>query len=71
MPIKIDYKKCCYKNGKCQECTCKTGGKCDGCVEACPVGALVRKKIVEFNPKLCIDCGSCVPACKHDAIKMI
>lgn len=77
MPIKIDYKKCCYKDGVCKECDCKkskgkTASECNGCAEACPVGALVRgKKLIEFKPELCIDCGACVYACKHEAIKQI
>lgn len=68
MPIKIDYEKCCWKDGKCTSCCC--GGKCEGCVEVCPVGALKRKKIVEFDKEKCIDCGACVAACKHDAISL-
>ena len=69
MPIKIDYKKCCWKDGKCTSCCC--GGKCEGCVEACPVGALKREKIVEFDKEKCIDCGACINACKHDAISLV
>ncbi|MFH1092745.1 MAG: 4Fe-4S binding protein [Candidatus Omnitrophota bacterium] len=66
MPIKIDYEKCCWKDGKCTSCKC--GGECVGCVEACPVGALERKMIVEFDAEICVDCGACIEACKYNAI---
>jgi NAD-dependent dihydropyrimidine dehydrogenase PreA subunit len=69
MPIKIDYDKCCWKDGKCTSCEC--GSACDGCVEACPVGALQRKMIVEFDSSACVDCGVCVSACKYNAISLI
>ncbi len=69
MPIKIDYEKCCWKDGKCTSCSC--GGACIGCVEACPVDALERKKIVEYDAEACIDCGACVDACKYKAIILI
>lgn len=70
MKIVIDYDKCCWKDGKCVSCGCSGGGKCEGCVEACPVGALERKDIVELNEDLCINCGACVVACEKEAIKM-
>jgi NAD-dependent dihydropyrimidine dehydrogenase PreA subunit len=66
MTIKIDYQKCCWKNGKCTSCSC--GKACVGCVEACPVGALSRKDKVVLDKKKCLSCGACVSACKHNAI---
>ncbi|MFH1522540.1 MAG: 4Fe-4S binding protein [Patescibacteria group bacterium] len=69
MPIKIDYNKCCWKNGKCTSCNCGTA--CEGCVEVCPVEALKREEIVKIDKSLCIDCGSCVAACKYKAISLI
>ena len=68
MPIKIDYEKCCWKDGKCTSCCCE--GKCEGCVEACPVGALKRGKKLELDKEKCIECGACVNACEHDAISL-
>ncbi len=71
MPIQIDYKKCCWKNGKCISCGCgKTTTKCNGCVEACPVQALERKKLVVFHADKYISCGACVEACSKDAISL-
>lgn len=68
MVIKINYKKCCWKDGK---CTCSCGSPCKGCVEACPTGALTRGKIVLFNPDECINCKACISACKHNAITFV
>ena len=70
MAIKIDYKKCCWKDGKCSSSGCGCGKACVGCVEACPVGALVRKSRVIVDMKKCIGCGACVSACKHNAISL-
>jgi Fe-S-cluster-containing hydrogenase component 2 len=71
MPIKIDYKKCCWKNGKCSNCRCGSGGACVGCVEVCPVQALKREKKVVYDKSKCISCEACVSACKHGAISLI
>jgi len=70
MPLKIDYDKCCWKDGKCSSCGCGGGKACVGCVEACPVDALSRKKKLEINADLCIECGACVAACKYDALSL-
>lgn len=67
--IKIDYNKCCWKDGKCVSSCCGDGKTCEGCVEACPAGALERKDIVVFYPAKCVDCGACIDACKYEAIK--
>ncbi len=71
--IKIDYEKCCWKNGKCSGSGCGCGCKsaCNGCVEACSVQALERKKKLEYYKDKCISCGACAEACEHKAISMI
>jgi ferredoxin len=68
MPIKIDYKKCCWKDGKCASCSCCSA--CEGCVEICPVNALQRKDKLIIDKKKCISCGACIAACKHNAISL-
>ena len=71
MPIKIDYKKCCWKDGKCSSCGCGgSGTACNGCVEVCSVGALSRKNKLEIDRKKCVACGVCVGACKHNALSL-
>ena len=58
--IKINYKKCFWKNGKCISCGCgsKTS-KCNGCVETCPIAALERKNKVIFHKDKCISYRAC------------
>jgi ferredoxin len=70
MAIKIDYKKCCWKDGKCSSCGCSCGGTCEGCAEMCPVGAITRKDKVVVDAGKCLECGACISACKHGAISM-
>jgi len=69
MVIKINYEKCCWKDGKCSSCECGSG-KCFGCAEVCPVKAIKREKRVIVDKKKCIECGACVAACKHGAISL-
>ncbi len=66
MAIKIDYQKCCFSDGKCTSCSC--GGKCNGCVEACPTRALERKDVVVLKKELCIECGACIDSCPNGAV---
>ena len=68
MPIKIDYEKCCWKDGKCT--SCDGGEECTECIEVCPVDALTRKDKLIIDNEKCIDCGSCVAVCKHDALEL-
>ena len=71
MVVKIDYKKCCWKDGKCISCSCGSSSCCNGCVEACSTGALERGKKVIIHKDKCIDCGACAQACKHGAISLV
>ena len=68
MVAKIDYSKCCWKDGKCSSCSCCR--TCNGCVEACPVEAITRKKKVVIDKKKCISCSACVIARKYGAISV-
>ena len=65
--IKIDYDKCCWKDGKCTS-SCCSDKTCNGCAEICPVSAITREDTVKVDKTLCIDCGACVNACKYGAI---
>lgn len=62
------------QDGKCVSddcgCSCGCGDKCEGCVEACPVEAIVRKDKVEIDKDKCINCGACVAACPKEALSM-
>ena len=70
MTIKIDYDKCCWKEGSCSTCSCCGEKKCEGCVEICPTRALERKDKLIIIPENCISCGACVDACKKGAISL-
>ncbi|MBU2634406.1 MAG: 4Fe-4S binding protein [Nanoarchaeota archaeon] len=67
MTIKIDYNKCCWKDGKCTSCSC---GSCNGCVEICHTGAITRNNFVKIDKDKCTECGVCIDACKHGAISL-
>ncbi|MBW2971062.1 4Fe-4S binding protein [Candidatus Woesearchaeota archaeon] len=69
MTVGIDYKKCCWKDGKCTSCCC--AAKCNGCLEACATGAIIRKDIITIDQDKCTECGLCVAACKYGAITII
>ncbi|OGF27539.1 hypothetical protein A2303_01620 [Candidatus Falkowbacteria bacterium RIFOXYB2_FULL_47_14] len=70
MSIKIDYDKCCWRDGKCVSCDCGQSEACNGCVEICPVQAIVRKDKVEIDKEKCIECGACVAVCPKGAITL-
>lgn len=39
------------------------------CVEVCPVDCIHEgSNMYHIDPKVCIDCGACEPACPADAI---
>ena len=74
MVVKIDYDKCCWKDGGCKSCGCGSCGEtkktCEGCVEACPVDALKREDVVVVDSEKCISCSACVEACPKGAISL-
>jgi len=61
----------------------KIDEKCVGCVlcrEACPYDAIrirttlsepIREPVPIINPKLCLNCGACVSACRTGAIQLV
>ena len=65
--IKIDYDKCCWKEGQCTSCK---GGCENSCVDVCPVNAITRKDKVVIDKDKCIDCGVCVNSCEHGALTL-
>jgi len=53
-----------FQPGGCMHCEVPT------CVQACPTGATYKDGkdgAVKVDPKLCIGCGCCIPACPYDA----
>ncbi|MBI5590929.1 MAG: 4Fe-4S dicluster domain-containing protein [Deltaproteobacteria bacterium] len=53
-----------FQPGGCMHCEVPT------CVQACPTGATykdVKDGAVKVNSRLCIGCGSCIPACPYNA----
>lgn len=53
-----------FQPGGCMHCENAT------CVQACPTGATYKDETdgtVQVNKRLCIGCGSCIPACPYDA----
>jgi ferredoxin len=70
MSLKIDYDKCCWKDGKCVSCGCGENSSCEGCVEVCPVGAIKRENVVKIDRDKCTECGACVKACPSGALSL-
>jgi len=53
-----------FQPGNCMHCDNPT------CVDACPTSATYKDEkdgTVKINAKLCINCGSCIPACPYGA----
>ena len=53
-----------FQPGNCMHCDTPT------CVQACPTSATFKDEndgTVKVNEKLCIGCGSCIPACPYGA----
>lgn len=66
--IKINYDKCCWRDGECTSCSCDE--ECTGCLEACPVEAITRDDKVVIDNEKCIDCDACISACEKGALSL-
>lgn len=59
-----DWGKVHFQPGNCMQCDNPT------CVQACPTSATYKDEkdgTVRVNGELCINCGSCIPACPYGA----
>lgn len=66
--LKIDYNKCCFKDGKCtSDCGCDQS-ECPKCVNICPVDALKKGDKVTIDTEACIECGACTAVCPKGAL---